>query len=349
MNAIFTQIQHELEKSHDLVLVTILSQEGSSPRGAGAQMLVGENGRILGTVGGGAVEAQCEEHARGLLRQRQSGEKTFSLHRDGIGHAGIDHTGMVCGGSVTLWFQFVDASLPFWSSFAEAVLRSLSEHQAGWLVLQPDGPLPALLAAEGTALCGTWSGPVPPYTPGVCLNKEGQFFLPLPVEERAVVFGAGHCARALVPVLHKVGFRVTVLDDRREFAVPGSFPEAESVICGDFARISAYIQLSPSDYVVIMTSGHSHDFDVLRQVLPDPPVYVGVIGSRAKTAFVNQKLREAGFSPEVIQRVHAPIGTAIKAVTPEEIAISIAGEMIYERALIREARGGKTHGCPMHE
>ena len=99
---------------------------------------------------------------------------------------------------------------------------------------------------------------------------------------------------------------------------------------------------------MIMSNGHSHDLDVQKQVLKNPPVYVGVIGSKSKKAWVNQMLKDAGFSDEVIEKVHSPIGTAIKAVTPEEIAISIAGEMIYERALLRESRGIKAHGCPMH-
>ena len=99
--------------------------------------------------------------------------------------------------------------------------------------------------------------------------------------------------------------------------------------------------------MVIMTNGHTYDLDVLLQILQDPPVYVGAIGSKNKVAFINRKLREAGLAEEVIQKVHSPIGTPIKAITPEEIAISIAGEMIFERALLRENQGPETHKCPM--
>nr|WP_302141113.1 XdhC family protein [uncultured Schaedlerella sp.] len=173
--------------------------------------------------------------------------------------------------------------------------------------------------------------------------------MPLPVQDRAVIFGGGHCTQALVPVLSRIDFRITVIDNRPELSLPKLFPEAEAVLCGDYFHISDYLNLTPSDYVVVMTNGHTHDFDVLRQVLQNPPAYVGVIGSRRKTAFVNQKLLEYGIDKEVLSRVHAPIGTAIKAVTPEEIAVSIAGEMIYERALLREAREIRTaQGCPMH-
>ena len=96
-----------------------------------------------------------------------------------------------------------------------------------------------------------------------------------------------------------------------------------------------------------MTSGHSFDFAIERQVLMGDFAYVGVIGSRKKTAAVNQQLRERGVSEEAIARVHTPIGVSIKAVTPEEIAVSIAGEMICVRALRREQSGEPAKGCPM--
>ena len=99
---------------------------------------------------------------------------------------------------------------------------------------------------------------------------------------------------------------------------------------------------------MVMTSGHTHDFIVQEQILRRDFAYVGVIGSRAKTASVNARLRAAGVQETAIASVHTPVGVAIKAVTPEEIAVSIAGEMIYERALRREKDGPRHHGCPMH-
>ena len=126
------------------------------------------------------------------------------------------------------------------------------------------------------------------------------------------------------------------------------FPAAESLICGDFGHIAQYITTEPEDYIVIMTSGHTHDFEVQEQILRRPAAYVGVIGSRAKTASVNARLRAAGVDEAAIASLHTPVGVAIKAVTPAEIALSIAGEMIYERALRREQAGIQVHGCPMH-
>lgn len=344
MNEIFTKILYELEEKQDLVLVSIVSQEGSSPRGPGTQMLVGEKGRILGTVGGGAVELNCEKHAARLLQEKRSDEKQFSLTR-----GKKDDIGMVCGGDITAWFQFIDATLPFWSELSQKLLQLFSEHKDGWLALNRNGTLPALLDADGTAICGSLSERILSFVPGTYIKTESSCLLPLPVKDRAVVFGGGHCAQALVPLLSKVGFCVTVMDNRPELARTELFPDAEHVVCGDFSKVSDYIQLSVSDYVVIMTNGHSHDLEVQRQVLQNPPVYVGVIGSKNKKDFINQKLLEEGVSDAIIQKIHSPIGTAIKAVTPEEIAVSIAGEMIYERALLRESSGILVQGCPMHE
>ena len=134
-------------------------------------------------------------------------------------------------------------------------------------------------------------------------------------------------------------------DDRPALADPAAFPDAERVVCGDFRNIANTLPLSPEDYVVVMTAGHLHDLEIQEQILRQELAYVGVIGSRAKIAAVNARLREAGISEEKLRTVHTPVGTPIKAVTPAEIAVSIAGEMIYERACRRE--DPTHHACPM--
>ncbi len=344
MYTIFSKIKSELEEQHDLVLVTIISKTGSSPRGSGTQMLVGNQGRILGTIGGGAVERRSEQMAQELLQERHSGNHEFILRQNES-----EDIGMVCGGDISVLFQFIDSTKKEWTDLVSRLLSLLSSHQAGWLILHMDGSLPALLEADGRRILGCCPEQVLPPAENKCIETEGYFIMPLPVLDRAVIFGGGHCAQALVPVLSKIGFRITVMDNRPELCDPKLFPDAEEIICGDYKNISDHIELTASDYVVIMTNGHSHDFEVQEQILRQPLAYVGVIGSRRKTAFINQRLREHGIPEETISRIHAPIGTAIKAVTPEEIAISIAGEMIYERAVLREASGmDKQQGCPMH-
>lgn len=322
MRSIFAKIIYELEKQHDLILITLVASDGSAPRKTGAQMLVGRDGRILGTIGGGAVEKRAEEMAVLLLAERHG-----CLHEFRLNEADSDDIGMICGGDVTALFTFIPADDPACMESVGKVLQTLSEQKSGFLLLSRDG--------SGLSLSDTEGDP-------------DVFSLPLPVAERAILFGGGHIAAALAPLLESVGFRVTVFDDRAEFVTADRFPTAERLIAGNYSRIADHVTLTEDDYVVIMTNGHGFDLEVETQVLRGPFAYVGVIGSARKTASVNAKLRERGISEEALAKIHTPVGMKIKAVTPEEIAISIAGEMIFERALKREAAGIIIHGCPMH-
>jgi xanthine dehydrogenase accessory factor len=150
---------------------------------------------------------------------------------------------------------------------------------------------------------------------------------------RVYVFGGGHVAQELVPVLSHVGFRCVVMDDRPEFTKPELFPGAEEIICGDLQRISDYLTVGNEDYVCVMTRGHSHDTVVQAQVLKCRPTYCGVIGSAFKAAGVRRTLKEEyGLLDEELDLVTTPIGLNIKGETPAEIAISIAAQMILHRA-----------------
>ena len=323
MNGIFTTLLYEMEKHHDTVLCTIIADSGSTPRGKGAQMLAGDAGLLSGTIGGGAVEGGAIALGRTLLRERRSAVHEYKLrHNDG------EDIGMVCGGDVTVHLQFIAAGDPVWKELAGSVLQRIALRQPGALVLALDGGAPALRDVPET--------------------DSAHIALPLPIGERAILFGGGHCSLALCPLLTTVGFRVTVVDDRPELVTKERFPTADAVICCDLNRVTETVPIGEEDYVVVMTNGHSHDFAVQEQVLRGRYAYIGVIGSRAKTASVNARLREAGISEAAIASVHTPIGTAIKAVTPEEIAVSIAGEMICVRATRRENAGVVLHGCPMH-
>ena len=375
MKTVFTELVYAMEKGTDTVLVTIVEENGSVPRGRGTMMLVGTQGRLAGTAGGGSVEISAIKTGKELICKKECLLHDFILRPNGT-----EDIGMVCGGDVTLWFQYIAHDDAHWQALASEILKCMEGHREGWLVfdlksgnaqlLYPDmGNSPeaeknicAYETAERTnqkeiALAPENDLRVDEHTG----KRVGDFFsVPLPLGERVIVFGAGHIARALVPIIAGVGFRPVVFDNNEVYANAEVFPEAEQIIIGDFDKIADYIDIQPDDYIVIMTSGHSHDFVIQEQVLRMPTAYVGVIGSRRKTASVNARLMEAGIGEEVTKQVHTPIGTAIKAVTPAEIAVSIAGELIYVRAMLREGahqksgslefEGGeemKKH-CPMH-
>jgi len=343
MDRIFAKLLYMLEKRLSTMLVTIIADQGSAPRGAGSQMLVGAEGRILGTIGGGAVEGKADAMARQMLQQKRSGCHLFQLHA-----AAKENIGMVCGGDVQVLFQYIPGTSDVWQTLAGKLLEMTAARQPGWLALKTDGAAPSLITGNGQAILGdSVPGKSTPEGWKPEQNKD-IFCLPLPIGERAIIFGGGHCAQALAPLLHTVGFRVTIFEEREEYGCRKNFPTAEHIILGDYTKLKDHIQITSEDYIVIMTNGHSFDLEVQDQVLRGDFAYVGVIGSRKKTAAVNQKLRQRGVSEEAIARVHTPIGVSIKAVTPEEIGISIAGELIYTRALHREATGFVPTGCPMH-
>ena len=134
-------------------------------------------------------------------------------------------------------------------------------------------------------------------------------------------------------MLSHVGFRCVAMDDREEFANERLFPTAENVMLIDFEKIADYVTIKENDYVCVMTRGHAYDTTVQAQILKTPACYIGVIGSKAKKAGVYQKLYGMGFTEADTDRITSPIGLSIKAETPAEIAISIAGQMIMHRAL----------------
>ena len=332
MQSIFAKLLYEIEKRHDTVLVTIIRESGSTPRGEGAQMLVGAQGPLGGTIGGGNVENLSILHARDLIAQRCSDLHEYPLHR-----SDAEDIGMVCGGDVTVLFTRIPGMDARWNSLAQKVMQCFAEMTPADLSLGLNGGLAALIGADGQLLAG--AAPAP---------EEKHVLLPLPLGERALIFGAGHIARSLVPLLKTINFRPVVYDCRPECANQANFPDADQVIVGDFDHIADSLALLPDDYIVIMTNAHSHDFEVELQALQADHAYVGVIGSAKKTASVNARLRERGVTDDRLAVVHTPIGTAIKAITPAEIAVSIAGEMIYVRALRREGGQEAHHGCPMH-
>ena len=332
MKQIISQLLYEREEQQDAVLVSLIDDQGSAPRGTGSQMLVGRKGRLVGTIGGGAVEKRSEEMAMEALRSQKSQTHEFQLHRNPA-----EDIGMICGGDVTVHFQFISAENPVWSKVLAKAEDIFAAHEGGWLILREDGGDPALFGHDGLQAGVEPETEIRVLLRENCVRADGYFSMPLPVGSRAILFGAGHISQSLCPLLHSVDFRPVIFDCRPEYAKREIFPDAETVICGDFTRIADYLTITKEDYLVVMTNGHSHDFEVQEQVLRGPFAYLGVIGSRSKTAAVNKMLMEKGIDAERLRDIHTPVGTSIKAVTPAEIAVSIAGEMIYVRALTRES------------
>ena len=333
MKTMLEEIQRRLQAGEPLALVTIIASSGAVPRGAGARMLVGREGRICGTIGGGAVEYRSEQIALGVLEDGKSVRQSFSLTRDDV-----QTLGMICGGAVEVFFHYLPAGDAGTLELCRQALARMEAGEALWLLSNLENGGALTLCTEQKELFGS---PCPDWVSGHLTRKlthvrqDGTDFCVEQISSpgRVYIFGGGHVSRELEPVLTHLGFRCVVLEDRPEFARRELFPTAEAVRLIDFSNIADAITIGPWDYVCVMTRGHASDTVVQAQVLPCRPCYVGVIGSRRKAAGVRAALQEQyGLSEEMLDQVTTPIGLKIGAETPAEIAISIAAQMIQVRA-----------------
>ena len=363
MSDILHTLLERLERGETVVQATILTHEGSTPRSAGSRMLLGaglhddlrgglhdemHGGlRILaGTVGGGLVEARVMEAAAGVLAGGERRVEQFDL--TGELAAGAD---MICGGRLRVFLERLDPDdLRLFRRLDQALAQGLR-----CLRLTPLGPGPAVLlvsdggagAAEADEVIGevvdeavdeelglaAWRAGTDIAAPMV-LEAGGRSFAlePWAAANPLVIFGAGHVSRPTAQVAALVGFRVTVLDDRPEFANAERFPQAQTRVLASYTDCFAGLPSGPETFVVILTRGHVHDAEVLAQALRTRAGYIGMIGSRRKRDAVYARLRGQGFSLADLARVHCPVGLSIGAETPEEIAVSINAELIACRA-----------------
>ena len=317
MSDLFFQIRDRLRAGEAAVLCRIVDASGSTPRGAGARMAVFRDGSAIGTIGGGAVELRAAQLAAELLET--GGSRTCSFH---LTPGDIEDIGMICGGDVTVLFQHLSpARLPL----LEDITAALEEPGPSWLVTD--------LWADGRwemAVDRTGEGPLFTRRPMLQEGEPRRYVEPLCPAGGVTIFGAGHVGAALARLLHWMGQRVTVFDDRPHALRPGTFPQGVRCILGDYGAIG--LSLGPDDCAVVMSPGHKMDFQILTQVLKTEAGYIGCIGSRRKVAATRALLLEAGFSEAVIDAIHSPIGLPIGGETPEEIAVSVAAELIAHRA-----------------
>lgn len=173
--------------------------------------------------------------------------------------------------------------------------------------------------------------------PGICGGEAEIFIDVINPHPTVLIVGAGHVGRSIAVLSSFLGFRTVVLDDRAEFAQAERLPQADEIIVGDIGEELARFNINPQTHIVIVTRGHEHDRDALRQVVSSPAAYIGMIGSRRKVKMVFDELQQAGVAEEALAVVHAPIGLDIQAETPEEIALSIMAEIVMVR---RGGQGG---------
>ena len=258
MEEVYRALLDTTRSGEPVALVTLVETKGSTPREAGAKMLVYSDGSTAGSIGGGAMEARAISDALEFLSEGGSCLVDYSL-------IGRDGDLGLCGGEVKVFIEIVM-------------------------------PKPTLLIA-----------------------------------------GAGHISQSLAKLGALLGFRVVVVDDRRDFATKERFPTVGRVEVVELEEFVRDMDITEHCYVVIATRGHEHDDVVLRQVVGIPAAYIGLVGSRRKVAAIFEHLLGEGIPEESLVRVRAPIGLDIGAATLDEIALSIMAEILMIR------RGGTGH------
>jgi xanthine dehydrogenase accessory factor len=343
MKEILSEILTVIEAGDRAALSTIVSAKGSLPMSRRSKMLVLRDGSIRGTVGGGCLEAEVQSRGREVL----DGDGDPVLNRYVLTEKQAGAEGLNCGGTVEILTEplgpgpvalVLAACLETIERREEAVLatalRRPDRKLAGKIVMRRDGSIVGSLGGSLDEAVGSMARPLMG-TDTIRVEEipgAGKIFLEtIEVTPTVVLFGGGHVSREVARVAKTAGFRVVVVDDRAYFASPERHPEADEVRVVAFDRAIEAMDVDVHTYLVAVTRGHQHDEVVIRQALRTRAGYVGMIGSGRKVALMRRRLATEGFTPEELDRLHAPIGLDIGADTPGEIAVSIVAELVAAR------------------
>ena len=333
MTNIYLAIAGRLAKEGPFALATIIDTGGSTPQVPGASALFSGRGLVMGTLGGGALEAEAERRARAAL-----GDGRSVLFRFGLRGIGLEEDEPVCGGEAVI---LIDSSPGSHLDAFLAMRDSLRSRRRGVLTtrVRPRPAGEAELRRRWAEADGAAAADRPENSPVVSLSKAGatvddgfDFLEPLAPLPRLLIAGAGHIGQALSRLAGPLGFEVTVIDDRADFASPERFPDADRLVIDTPGRAFQALPAGDDTFIVIVTRGHKDDAEALRACIRSRAAYVGMIGSRSKVALVRERFIAEGWATAAeFDRVHTPIGLPIGSRTVEEIAVSIAAELVQVR------------------
>jgi xanthine dehydrogenase accessory factor len=339
----FPRLLEFLIGGRGLVLATMVEAAGSTPQVPGASAVFSTHGLIAGTVGGGLVEGRVQALALECLGDGRTRLAEFRLDADPA-----DQEGAICGGTASV---LLDPAVAEARPVFERALEGFRKRRPG-LILTLIHPLKDGLAHAGREWLPetAFADPARPHAAKIAphellavldsrkprlfpLGDHSVFAEPVWPLPRLIIAGAGHVGAAVAHLASRLDFEVTIIDDRPEFANKDNVPDADDVVVGDIGESVRFVPNSPDNYFVIVTRGHRHDADALRSAVGRGAAYVGMIGSRNKVALMRREFLEKGWtSEEEWDRVRAPIGLDIRSKTVEEIAVSIAAELVLARA-----------------
>ncbi len=349
------KIFHLLNNGKRLVLATIIGHEGSTPRTSGTKMIVFEDGSIIGTIGGGIVEADVIKAAREIFNQTSSKTtpsqttpaqlKNYNLKAGNI----AETMDLICGGTLAILIELIQPipdNIEIFQEMTEFLQNGKrflnvisikrdqnSDYRVQRAILIDKGVICGkipLKKNEINKLAEKYHGK---HSPSLTSIHDRRFFIEPGLPRGTVfLFGAGHVSQHTESLARLVDFKTIVIDDRVEFANKDRFPEADEILAlKSYKNVFTKLSINPDSYIVIVTRGHAHDRDVLARALKTKAGYIGMIGSRKKRDAIYKKLLKEGFSFDDLKRVNSPIGLNIGAETPQEIGFSIVSELIKKR------------------
>ena len=300
------------------MLLVVAESSGSSPGRQGYKMAVGADGELIGSIGGGVMEVNLVEQSRSFLRDagtRGRGD-TVTLSDQVHQKDAPNASGMICSGRQTVIFKLL---APADVETVDAIIDALTNRRRDALEISPtDFRISTTPLAENSD-----------FTFAKLSDTNFQYAERLGFKNFLSIIGGGHCALALSELMSKMDFHISLYDDRPELNTIAKNRHAHEIkIVDSYERISDHIFSGGCAYVVVMTLGYKTDEVVIRGLIDKEFKYFGVLGSKAKMSTMLKALRKDGLDPNKLDRIRTPVGLPINSRTPEEIAISIAAEII---------------------
>ena len=350
MRNIYLQILEQKNEISSLALATVTSTSGSSPQKPGSSALFNMSRLVAGTVGGGVFEGRVEKIARQAISAKKSVQYTYNLANDISAK-----NEAICGGTIS---ALIDANLQNSVDVFEQLGASLGKGIPGVLITMVNPYSEQMVLVNRYWMSNEYTPDIPEellssIKPEVmAMLRAGdpsgykQMYLSMPGEEpvsrfcleavfplpRLVIAGAGHIGKSLAHLGNLLDFQVTVIDDRGDFANTVNIPDADHIVVGNIGESIRDIPKGRDTYVVIVTRGHADDAEALKQCIGSDAAFVGMIGSKHKVAAMKESFLANGWAtPEQWNMVFSPVGLDIKSKTVEEIAVSIAAQLVLVR------------------
>ena len=303
-------ILDNLNAGKKVVLLTVAESSKSSPGRQGFKMVVTEDAELFGTIGGGIMEKDMVEYSLDLLFGNDTREIKKLYHTDKTKH---EKSGMICGGYQVITFSVIDQSK---KDAIEKIVSSIKEKRNGELAISP-----------GTIEYNS-TDKIIPVTFSYVSDEQWQYKENIGLPLIAYIAGGGHVGLAVSRIMKSIGFYVVVFDHREDVFTLEQNEYADEIIITKYEEIGNKIIESERSYVIIVTPMHAGDKETLKSVIDKNVKYIGLMGSKNKIKTIFDALREDGVDEKLFKRVHTPIGLEIYAESPEEIAVSVAAEVI---------------------